>query len=634
MDKDARRRRRARLSFRGTAHDIVGSHVDGRAEGRRRRRIAVAGVAALLALAAVIGMTSARASTGTIFVVNDTRDRVDSSVGNGECKTGAGTCTLRAAIQEASALAGATIHVPGGVYEIEIPVLNEDTPTSGDFDIAAPLKILGAGAGSTIVDGGFPVQASEFSRGLDRLFEIHPTARDVTISGLTIREGFSDDGGGAIQNWSSGLLRLEHIRVLDSYASKAGGGVNNADPADYEWGTDPLHFPPSGRIEIVGSTFSGNASGGSGAAINNSGAGTVSILAGSRVVDNPGLMIPDPLDPESMIPAAGVYDPGASAIANQAYADSVGTIRIADSTVSGNYATQIGGGVVNAGSGTLVVERSTITDNTSEAGGGGIYNNGGTFIVSSSTITGNVAADGGGIYSAGSVDSVGLRPRFTVTNSTVSGNTAHASAGGISSGGDAHVSVTDVAFENNHAGDDAGGLLNNGRAGLELTRVTVSGNKVGNEGGGVLTATERLVTIRDSVFSGNAAGVPEVDEGVINVNDASGGGLLGIQLCSEVATLARRRQLRASGINLESVAHAAVSSSAERGVVTGVRSNAVPKAVVTFCITSSAAGAVPSSRAIEVISTPLMPHGTMRSKYDRSVVTLRAKPCHVTQSRA
>ena len=29
-----------------------------------------------------------------------------------------------------------------------------------------------------------------------------------------------------------------------------------------------------------------------------------------------------------------------------------------------------------------------------------------------------------------------------------------------------------------------------------------------------------------------------------------------------------------------------------------------------------------------------MPHGTIRSKYDRSVVTLSAKPCQVTQSRA
>src|SRR5918992_1082824 len=114
MEDIARRRRRALLSLRGAAHDVTESHFDGRA-GERRRRITVAGVAALLALAAVIGMTSARASTGTIFVVNDTRDRVDSSVGNGECRTGAGTCTLRAAVQEASPLAGATIHVPGGV---------------------------------------------------------------------------------------------------------------------------------------------------------------------------------------------------------------------------------------------------------------------------------------------------------------------------------------------------------------------------------------------------------------------------------------------------------------------------------------------------------------------------------------
>jgi predicted dehydrogenase len=47
-----------------------------------------------------------------------------------------------------------------------------------------------------------------------------------------------------------------------------------------------------------------------------------------------------------MIPAPGVYEPAASAIANQAEFDTIGTIRIADSTVARNYATQDGGGVL------------------------------------------------------------------------------------------------------------------------------------------------------------------------------------------------------------------------------------------------------------------------------------------------
>ena len=40
------------------------------------------------------------------------------------------------------------------------------------------------------------------------------------------------------------------------------------------------------------------------------------------------------------------------------------------------------------------------------------------------------------------------------------------------------------------------------------------------------------------------------------------------------------------------------------------------------------------SCATVVIRTPAMPHGTIRSKYDRSVVTFSANPCHVTHWRA
>ena len=257
---------------------------------------------------AIIGgvLLSPGAGANTTFSVNSTADTVDSNPGNGVCATSSGVCTLRAAIQEANALPGAdTIQIPAGTFEIQVPIANEDLPSSGDFDIHSPMTIDGAGAGVTIVDAGNPLASSDpVQRGLDRLFEIHPSAGNVTISDLTMQEGFSEEAGGAIQHWSSGLLTLRNVAVLDSYASKSGGGVNNADPADYEWLTDPPVFPPPGRIEIVGSTISGNAAGESGAAVNNSGAGTVSILAGSQVINNPGAMIPDPQDPrhERLLP--------------------------------------------------------------------------------------------------------------------------------------------------------------------------------------------------------------------------------------------------------------------------------------------------------------------------------------------
>jgi hypothetical protein len=93
------------------------------------------------------------------------------------------------------------------------------------------MTIVGAGAGATIVDAGTPLPgANTTARGLDRLFEIHPASGNVTLRDLAIREGFTEENGGAIQHWSSGTLRLENVTVKDSYAGNAGGGLNNADP--------------------------------------------------------------------------------------------------------------------------------------------------------------------------------------------------------------------------------------------------------------------------------------------------------------------------------------------------------------------------------------------------------------------
>ena len=201
---------------------------------------------------------------------------------------------------------------------------------------------------------------------MDRLFEIHPTALNVTISKLTIREGFSDDAGAGIQNWSPGPRPARGRHVKDNLASKSGGGVNQAEPSEY---TCPLCLPlvlPGGRMEIVDSTLSGNASGGGGAAINNAGSGTV-LIERSDIVDNPGEMIvdpeyhPDPTDPSPdpppLVPAPGVYEPDSSAIDNQAEFDVVGTIHIVDSTIDDNYAHHDGAGVSNSGHGILTIER-------------------------------------------------------------------------------------------------------------------------------------------------------------------------------------------------------------------------------------------------------------------------------------
>src|SRR2546427_7295051 len=118
------------------------------------------------------------------FTVNDTADAVDAVPGDGFCATAGGTCTLRAAIQEANALPGPdTIMVPPGTYLLTIEGRDEDAPVTGDLDITDDVTITGAGADRTILDGN----------GIDRIFDIElPTSRVaivVAIAALTSRNG-------------------------------------------------------------------------------------------------------------------------------------------------------------------------------------------------------------------------------------------------------------------------------------------------------------------------------------------------------------------------------------------------------------------------------------------------------------
>src|SRR5918999_2479371 len=531
---------------------------EGGAELRRRRGLRnIALAICALGVVAAINSPNASAATPITYKVNSTVDQADMNPGDGVCSTGSfsgNKCTLRAAILEANAHPGAdTIEfIVAGPFALGIPTVNDDTPETGDFDIMDAVTIRG-GIG-TVIDGGAPPQNDPAQIGMDRLFEIHPSARNVTFENLTLREGSVDGDGAAIQNWSSGVITLNTVQVLRNLAGGA-GAINNADPSDYEWlPMDPIPMPQSGRFEIIDSLFRHNSSGAGGAAINNVSAGYISIF-NSDIVDNPGPMVPDPLDPEEMIPAPGILFPDSSPIANEGQFDGMGTIWIGNSRIERNYSEHDGGGVANLGDGVLIVENSKLTGNTSEAAGGGVYSNGGKLTIEDSTLSGNRAADGGGIYSVGAASAIGLRPKITITGTTIEDNAAAAptpptapgtvpvpaalaSGGGMVNDGEGHAVLTDVVFEGNTAGDDGGGLNNQGRASMVVTRVQFVGNESHNEGGGMWSASERLVTIQDSDFLNNKGGVPEppeplepgevpepVDPNDPGLNTAGGGGL-------------------------------------------------------------------------------------------------------------
>lgn len=105
-----------------------------------------------------------------------------------------------------------------------------------------------------------------------------------------------------------------------------------------------------------------------------------------------------------------------------------GIASLTNVNITGNHANDRGGGISN--SGTLVMTDCTISgntsiDNTLPAGGGAIYNyEGCTATLTNVTITGNTASQ----YGGGGINNYGT---LTLDGVTISGNTSHANGSGI-----------------------------------------------------------------------------------------------------------------------------------------------------------------------------------------------------------
>ena len=178
-------------------------------------------VAATAMVASILVTSSQREDVfaATTFVVDSSLDAADVSPGNGRCETGAGTCTLRAAVQESNALSGPdTIEVPPGTYNLTVFGAAEDASSTGDLDVTSPLTIVGAGAATTFVDGN----------GSDRVLHLLETAGNVTVGGLTIRDGLTEEDGGGIYSLSGGTLVLDGVTVTANATASDGGGIHTA----------------------------------------------------------------------------------------------------------------------------------------------------------------------------------------------------------------------------------------------------------------------------------------------------------------------------------------------------------------------------------------------------------------------
>lgn len=359
---------------------------------------------ALRLLIPLIAFCQAPAWAAT-FQVNSTLDAIDAAVGDGICETasGNGICTLRAAVQETNALAGAdAILVPAGTYVITRPGVIGDA--NGSFDIRDDLTIQGAGAAVTIIDGG----------GLDNVFAVGGPLKTVAISGVTVQNGSVSSSrlGGGIHAIRNNNLTLTDVVIRNNRAGEGGGIFNQ------------------GSLTLIRSVVYGNAT-----------VADTMLHKGGGIYHSSGTLT---IRESTIRDNTAAYGAG---IVNFASAF------VEESTISGNTATNLtlnsgegGGGIVSSSGsvvGAMVLTNSTISGNRANSHYGGVYVAHGSVVLNNVTLASNTAdADGDGFGNGGGL-SLGSGAVVTIRNTIVAGNTAAGPAkdclnlnlGAITSGG-------------------------------------------------------------------------------------------------------------------------------------------------------------------------------------------------------
>ena len=155
-----------------------------------------------------------------------------------------------------------------------------------------------------------------------------------------------------------------------------------------------------------------------------------------------------------------------------------GSLTLTNTDVTANIA-EIGGGIWNRQKATLTMTNSSVTANTASreasANGGGINNFGGTLVLNNSTVSGNMAGGiGGGITNL-------ISAVLTVTNSTIAGNQAEFGGGIMNEIGGGTVTVSNSTINGNIANrtGGGGGIVNN--TGTIILINTIIANSTGSD---------------------------------------------------------------------------------------------------------------------------------------------------------
>ncbi|ANM31486.1 hypothetical protein ABI59_20825 [Acidobacteria bacterium Mor1] len=276
------------------------------------------------------------------FEVDSPLDEQDADLGDGLCETQIGTCTLRAAVEEASFLANDTvIYLPAGSYVLD--------PGNGPLELAGA-RLVGDGIDVTLIEA---TDQDAVVRVDLAGVETRTRLSDLTLHGATrnglvnqghlelARVSIRDNGGpsnfgiGAGIYHSGSILEADDCLVHDNTTASHGGGLF-IEPG--------IFSAVLRRCDIRGNT----------AGIGGGGfysRGDVSVVESGIVANDSEF--------EQNWPGGGIHQEN-------------GAVRVLHSAIYGNNSGSTGGGVYTQGGSTLIVN-STISGNASIGDGAGLY---------------------------------------------------------------------------------------------------------------------------------------------------------------------------------------------------------------------------------------------------------------------
>jgi CSLREA domain-containing protein len=453
------------------------------------------------------------------FTVNDLGDASDAAPGNGTCATAGAVCTLRAAIEEANALAGADVigfSVAGSITPATaLPFVTQQLTIDGTTapGYSAPVVVLD-GAASLVQGINFAAGANNsVLRGL-KVMGFTAAGVSVSADDVGIYNNYLGPVGGGTPNGDDGLAIFGNRTLVGSNDGVSGNvisgngrfgiliGIGNGhEIADNYIGTDAAGtaalpngddgirlFANANNVTIGGfapgahNVISGN--NGDGVEINNANSNT---LAANYI---------------------GLDATGAAALpnGNGVHLDANANNNSIGSGDSRTYISGNSGAGVWIASGTTNVVRNSVIGLASD-GATALPNNNGVFIddggntVESSVISGNTNE---GIYIATGVATTTITTTFIGTDVTGLTGVGNGGAGINIATGASAVTIS----ENLISFNALGGITGTGVSTISITAnvIGLSGDEsvIGNGGDGISLTTTTGASILTNLISGNS----------------------------------------------------------------------------------------------------------------------------------